>query len=258
VTGETGYSAETLDLYRRVAMWAAASQPKSVTGSAFPWADASWTAHLEAYRNGISWAEFVAGKRTKRAVRQQAGASTGDVPAAAKAINARPDEAAKLVRGLNKEAKAKLAAELNRTSTVRAALDDEQFLTKVVESMSPDQRRKVSREVNIQEHERLEERRRTEGGGRRVTRDPIGEKAIEVWRTNGEVIGKLHEAFRLLASVSSEWVTYAGKFRTDLAAQAILDIKAEVGVLCMYAGIPDEENGGIFTDFADPDSTPES
>src|SRR5215510_6080370 len=89
IFAETGerYAAKTLRDYRDVAAWVAGnSRPEA----SILWADASWTAHREAYKNGLSWEEFSSGKRTKRAVRQQAGVSTGDVPAAARAINENP------------------------------------------------------------------------------------------------------------------------------------------------------------------------
>lgn len=108
-TGES-YAPETLRIYRNIAAWATANSNVHVR---IPWADASWTAHREAYEKGISWAEFVAGKRTKRAVREQAGASTGDVPAAARAINQQLSEAAKLVDGMTTEAQKALLKALD-------------------------------------------------------------------------------------------------------------------------------------------------
>jgi len=101
ILAETGeqYAAATLERYRNVAAWVAAG--KSVGTDTFPWADASWTAHLEACVNGLTWKEFSQGKRTKRGVRQQSGISTGDVPAAARAINENPAEASKFVEGLD-------------------------------------------------------------------------------------------------------------------------------------------------------------
>jgi hypothetical protein len=97
------YDWGTLNDFRKVAAWVAG--PNWGVNTPIRWADASWTAHLEAYKKGVPWAEFVAGKRTKRAVREQAGASTGDVPAAARAINQQPGEAAKLVDGMTPEAR---------------------------------------------------------------------------------------------------------------------------------------------------------
>lgn len=96
-TGED-YNWETLKNHRKVAAWV--FEGNGDVNVPISWADASWTAHVEAYQKGIPWAEFVAGKRTKRAVREQAGASTGDVPAAARAINAQHSEAEKLVEGM--------------------------------------------------------------------------------------------------------------------------------------------------------------
>lgn len=102
---ETGehYTPVTLKRYRNVAAWVVAG--KGPGPDLFQWADASWTAHREAFENGLTWEEFTQGKRTKRAVRQQAGISTGDVPAAARAVNENPTEAYKLVEGLSKEAR---------------------------------------------------------------------------------------------------------------------------------------------------------
>jgi len=97
-TGEK-FSPATLDRYRKVATWVAGG--KGYVSVPLSWADASWTAHLEAWNNGLTWKEFTKGKRTKRAVRQQAGISTGDVPAAARAINENPTEASKFVEGLD-------------------------------------------------------------------------------------------------------------------------------------------------------------
>jgi hypothetical protein len=99
-TGET-YAPGTLRNYRNVAAWVAGNEHVHVS---IPWADASWTAHMEAYEKGLTWEEFSQGRRTKRAVREQAGALTGDVPAAARAINVNPDEAAHLVQGLSDQA----------------------------------------------------------------------------------------------------------------------------------------------------------
>jgi len=125
ILAETGehYSAKTLEHYRNVAAWAAGG--KSSGAGTFPWADASWTAHREAFEKNLSWEEFTQGKRTKRAVRQQAGISTGDVPAAARAINANPDEAEKFVEGLDQKGmdaviKAGTRRELNRIPGVTA------------------------------------------------------------------------------------------------------------------------------------------
>jgi hypothetical protein len=105
ILAETGESYEVLTLkeYRQVAAWVA--EGNGMASHSITWADASWTAHYEAFRKRMPWAEFVAGKRTKRAVREQAGASTGDVPAAARAINQRPDEAVKLVEGMTPAAR---------------------------------------------------------------------------------------------------------------------------------------------------------
>jgi hypothetical protein len=114
-TGET-YSIKTLSGYREVAAWVAGNSP--VHGGV-TWADASWTAHYEAFQKGLSWKEFSKGKRTKRAVRQQAGASTGDIPAAARAINENPAEADKFIKALSPEGRAAIGG-----AEVRRTLDD--------------------------------------------------------------------------------------------------------------------------------------
>lgn len=99
-TGET-YSPATLGKYRQVAAWAA----NNVAGTGdINWADASWTAHVQAYEKGETFAQFMADPATKRRVRERNGAATGDVPAAARAINSQPDEAAKLVAALDVQA----------------------------------------------------------------------------------------------------------------------------------------------------------
>lgn len=119
-TGET-YSPDTLKTYRLVAAWVAAGN--GPVHGAITWADASWTAHREAYDKGISWDAFVAGKRTKRAVREQAGASTGDVPAAARAINNQPDEATKLVEEMTPAARAAVGRALFEAEVARVDPD---------------------------------------------------------------------------------------------------------------------------------------
>src|SRR5262245_14331849 len=55
------YEPDTLRQYRDVAAWVAGN---SGPQSQIPWADASWTAHREAYKSGMTFAAFRAGGRT--------------------------------------------------------------------------------------------------------------------------------------------------------------------------------------------------
>jgi hypothetical protein len=252
-TGEK-YETATLDYCRKVAMWVAGSPPgfastsspadsprKRLVHEPFPWADASWTAHQEAYGNGLSWADFVAGKRTKRAVRQQAGASTGDVPAAAKAINAKPAEAAKLVSGLTDEAKAKLSAELapaDQASAVTAALDDEQVLTNVIKSMNNDQRTKVYRQINLRTRELFEEMK-----GKEVERPPQMAAVAKMKTAHTEVTEKLHTAGNLLAAVNRVWSDYEGSFSIPLVTSLLDKIRLELSIVEFYAGYDPDKRG---------------
>lgn len=96
-TGEV-YEWKTLETYRSVALWVAGN---ALGAEGIPWADASWTAHVEAYGKGETFERFAADPTTKRRVRERNGGATGDVPAAARAINQQPTEAEKLVSGLD-------------------------------------------------------------------------------------------------------------------------------------------------------------
>lgn len=108
------YDWGTLNDFRKVAAWVAGANWG--VNTPISWADASWTAHLEAYKKGLKWADFAAGKRTKRAVREQTGASTGDVPAAGRAISQQPQEAAKLVENMTPEGRRAVQDALDNAS----------------------------------------------------------------------------------------------------------------------------------------------
>ena len=113
IEAETGevYAAKTLENYRQVAAWVG-NAPGS---GGIPWADASWTAHVEAYEGKMTFAEFDAlDDKSKRAGRRSRGASTGDVPAAARAINENPAEVAKFIEALTPDA----------AEAIRDAIDD--------------------------------------------------------------------------------------------------------------------------------------
>lgn len=106
------YTLASLQEFRKVAAWAAPE-----TGGAphpFPWASASWTAHREAWGKGESFAQFTADPATKRRVRERNGARTGDVPAAARAINTQPAEAVALVEHLTPEARRDLRERIDQ------------------------------------------------------------------------------------------------------------------------------------------------
>jgi glycerol-3-phosphate dehydrogenase len=120
IEAETGevYAPRTLGNYRKVAEWAC--------DRAHSWADASWTAHVEAYEGGMAFAEFDAlDDKSKRAGRRSRGASTGDVPAAARAINENPAEVAKFIEALTPDA----------AEAIRDAIDDPESMKAIARNI---------------------------------------------------------------------------------------------------------------------------
>jgi hypothetical protein len=134
-TGEQ-YEVKTLSIYRDVAVWITTGNPLPGEG-VFTWADASWTAHREAFGAGVPFAKFAAaaaeGKVTKRDARTMAGRPRGDTIAAARAINERPAEARKLVDRLTPEARKAVAREVKgrETDTHVLSPDAQEFVDKV-------------------------------------------------------------------------------------------------------------------------------
>lgn len=139
--------------------------------------------------------------------------------------------AAEVVKSLSAEAKAKLAAEL---------VIDEPTLHRAVESMTPAQRRGVIREATRQEIARADEERSHEQD---VTMPPELDgiqESLDDWRqARGHITQKLFEAHRLIAGVVHDWPDYEGKFNPDIAIRTIVDIRTELDVLAMHAGVAD-------------------
>lgn len=132
----------------------------------------------------------------------------------------------------------------DQPSTVTAALDDEQFLAKVVESMSNDQRTKVYRQINQRTRDLFDARAKAEGH-RDVERLPIEASISRMHIANENIVEKLSVAASLLAEVNGAWSDYEGsidllRVNTELAA-----IRLELSVVEFYAGYdPDKHDQG--------------